>query len=91
MRDCMDFKSFSLCDLGRGGSAFICEIRSDNPKHVSHLINAGFVPGERVSCRFKSPMGDPIAYAVGDVLVAIREKDARKILVAGDINDTSAL
>lgn len=51
------------------------------------LMDLGFVRGSRVSIEMKSPMQNPIAYVVRGTAIALREDQARYILI-GPITST---
>ncbi len=44
------------------------------------LQDVGFCDGTEVSCVMKSPLGDPTAFLVRGVLIALRQEDSGKIL-----------
>lgn len=47
------------------------------------------MPGEKITPVFKSPLGDPIAYIIGrSIRIALREREAKKIFVTGDLYET---
>lgn len=45
------------------------------------LLDIGLSPGTRVRCVGKSPLGDPRAYFVRGVRIAIRQSDADKVII----------
>ena len=45
------------------------------------LIDVGFSAGTVISCLGKSPLGDPIAYAVKGTVIALRQEDAEQIYI----------
>ncbi len=45
------------------------------------LQDMGFAPGSLVECAYRSPFGDPTAYFVKGVLIAIRGEEAEKIQI----------
>ena len=57
------------------------EIMGDNRQNV---INLGFSNGSRVKCLYFSPFGDPVAYLVKDVIIALRQEDSKNIIVMRD-------
>lgn len=59
------------------------EVKGDNKQNI---INLGFSNGARVKCLYFSPFGDPVAYLVKDVIVALRQEDAKNIIVMRDIS-----
>ena len=47
----------------------------------ARLEKMGFVKGGDIRCLFRAPFGDPTAYLVKGVAVALRKKDAENIEV----------
>lgn len=45
------------------------------------FLDLGFSVGSNVTPAFKSPAGDPIAYIVRGTIIALRNKDAEKIMI----------
>lgn len=45
------------------------------------LLDLGLIEGTRIGCAQKSPFGDIVAYAVRGAIIALRNDDARNILV----------
>lgn len=45
------------------------------------FLDIGLIPGTSVVCFGRSPLGDPTAYLVRGKLIAIREEDAKNILL----------
>lgn len=45
------------------------------------LLDLGFTPGNTVVPLFRSPLGDPTAYAVMGSIIALRREDAETIRV----------
>ncbi|MDX8360608.1 MULTISPECIES: FeoA family protein [Bacillaceae] len=43
------------------------------------LLDLGFVPGATVKVLQRSPLGDPIAFAVSDTVIALRKEESSKI------------
>lgn len=52
------------------------------------LLDLGMIPGTRVVCIGRSPLGDPSAYLVRGAVIALRRKDCRQILITGESADT---
>ncbi|MBI3232645.1 MAG: ferrous iron transport protein A [Bacteroidetes bacterium] len=68
-----------LSELNPGQAAIICDIEEE---YLSlKLLEMGFLPGEIIECRFKSPSGDPIAYSVGSCIIAMRKSEAEMIVI----------
>ncbi len=67
-----------LSDLSPGQSGRVILV----PEALKmRLGKMGFVKGGVVRCLFRAPMGDPTAYLVKGVAVALRQKDAQDIEV----------
>jgi ferrous iron transport protein A len=45
------------------------------------MLDLGLVQGTTVEALQKSPSGDPIAYFIRGAVIALRDEDARKILI----------
>lgn len=45
------------------------------------LQDMGFELGSLVECAYKSPFGDPAAYFVKGVLIAVRSEDAQNVII----------
>ena len=45
------------------------------------LLDIGIVPGSRIECVMESPFKDPRAYLVKGAIYAIRNSDAKNVLV----------
>lgn len=46
------------------------------------LLDLGIVEGTLIQCVHQSPFGDPTAYTIRGVTIALRREDARNILVS---------
>ncbi len=64
-----------LTNLRPGQWGRVVSLQGENHR----LQELGFVQGAAVQCLFAAPAGDPVAYAVGGVTVALRREDARGI------------
>ncbi len=69
----------SLCDLRKGDSLVIKEIKTEE-KLRQRLLDLGFIPGTKVKCVRISPFGDPKAFLVRGTVIALRNSDSAKIL-----------
>lgn len=69
-----------LDELPVGSRVRVVEIRG-NGKYQRRMLDMGFVPGSEVIVVRKAPLGDPIEYRVKSTAVALRQKDARSVLV----------
>lgn len=45
------------------------------------MLDLGITPGTVIDVIRKSPLGDPIAYGIRGALIALREEEARQIMV----------
>ncbi len=45
------------------------------------LLDLGFIPGEEVKCVLISPFHDPKAYLINGGMIALRNTDARGVMV----------
>lgn len=45
------------------------------------LLDIGLIPGTKVECVGRSPMGDPGAFLIRGAVIAIRRKDCSGIMV----------
>ncbi len=69
-----------LNSLALGESAIV--ISTDECSIRERLYDFGLIPGTKVKCMLKSPLGDPTAYLVKGALIAIRKEDSSKIEIA---------
>lgn len=70
----------TLADLQPGQEAVLNHLAVEEPLR-QRLLDLGFVPGTTVRALGKSPLGDPLAFAVRQTVIALRRADARRILV----------
>jgi len=61
-----------------GDCARVTAVRLDGSER-RRLLDLGLVPGTRVECVLRSPLGDPYAYAFRGVQVALRRPQATMI------------
>ena len=45
------------------------------------IFDLGIIPGTKIKALQKSPLGDPGAYFIRGTVIALRNEDARKIIV----------
>lgn len=64
--------------LGRTGTVFRMPYEH---KLRKQLMNLGMIYGTEIESVCKSPSGDPCAYSFRGTLMAIRKKDAEKIII----------
>lgn len=70
----------TLNNLSLNESAFILE-NNVKGKNKRHLTNLGLSSKNKIECLYKSPLGDPTAYMIKNVIIAIREEDSKNILI----------
>ncbi len=46
------------------------------------LRDLGIIEGTCIECAFKSPSKDPVAYQIRGTVIALRNEDAKKIIVS---------
>lgn len=73
-------KAIPLTDLKLNTTGIIKEINCKN-SIKRRLLDLGLIPNTDITPIIKSISGDPIAYEVRNVILAIRKEDAEKILV----------
>jgi ferrous iron transport protein A len=73
----------SLADVPIKGSARVVNILTIGANR-RRLLDLGLVPGSRVEVIRRSPTGNPTAYLIKGTLIALRNEDARQILVDTD-------
>lgn len=76
-------KKISLFDLPLNQSAVICSIDCKQ-KLKKRFEDLGLIEGEAITPVINSPFGDPRAYLVQNTIIAIRNRDSRKITVKSE-------
>lgn len=69
-----------LTKLNINNCGFIKEINC-NSNIKRRLLDLGLIPNTKITPVLKSVSGDPIAYEVRNIILAIRKHDADKIIV----------
>jgi ferrous iron transport protein A len=72
-----------LCELPVGSSSIIAELYSVGSMR-RRLLDLGFAQGSTVRCIQTAPSGDPMAYSVKGTIIALRNEDAKDILVRAE-------
>ena len=71
-----------LSNLRSGEKAVIAGISQECKGEIRRrLLDLGFVPGTEISIDLTSPMGDPVSYSVRNTNIAIRNEQAKLILI----------
>ena len=73
-------ETMPLTKLKLGITGFIKEINC-NSSIKRRLLDLGLVPNTPITPIMKSVAGDPIAYEVRNIILAIRKQDADKIMI----------
>ena len=75
----------TLDALAPGAHARVVAISTDLPAgDRRRLLELGFFPGTPVTTVRRSPLGDPVAYEVRGLVVALRRAQARLIEIEDD-------
>lgn len=75
-------KDVSLYDAPLGKKVIVKKVLS-NGSIKRRLLDIGLTPGTVVESSFRNPGGNLIAYVIRGALIAIRDDDAKKILIEG--------
>ena len=70
----------SLCDLNVGNHAFVYKIMSKDDMR-QRFLDIGLIENTPVECVGQSPASDPKAYLIRGAVIAIRNDDAKDILI----------
>lgn len=76
----------TLADLNLGECGVVRQVLASGLTR-ERLQDLGFVPGTRVCAGLQSALGQPVAYQVRGSLVALREEDARTVLLEEEAID----
>lgn len=73
-------ENITLDCLEKGNAARVQKLLT-NPTLRRRLIDMGFIKNAKIECVEISPMGNPRAYRILSFVIALRNEDARDILV----------
>ena len=76
----MSESCFPLNKLKIGKCATVKQVNCREDMMV-RLEDIGLVPGTKVTCLQKSPLGDPVAFRIRGAVIALRSDDAAGIIV----------
>lgn len=76
----MNKKKKSLNKLELGKKANVESLQSSGNER-RRMLDLGLVKDTSVEALYKSPSGDPTAYYIRGAVIALREEDARKIII----------
>lgn len=49
------------------------------------LLEMGIMPGKTITLLYKAPLGDPLAFQLGNTMIALRKREAQQIKVVNRI------
>ena len=79
-----DMDIFHLDDTAAGDTVTVRELLTTGEMR-RRLLDLGLVPGPPVECVGHSPAGDPGAYLIRGVAIALRREDAHSVLVLREV------
>ena len=71
----------SLAHMKQGEIAVVQKLISEGAIR-RRLQDLGIIPGTKIECVQKSPLGDPVAYMVRGAVIALRQEDAKTVLIS---------
>ena len=71
-------KEHSLLELAPGEWGIVQKL-SGKTEAKQRMQDLGLIPGTRVVCLQRSPLGDPTAYDIRGAVIALRKEDSVKI------------
>ena len=74
----MEQKTLDTLPIGK--SARIHSLTSNNLER-RRMLDFGFIPETTITALYKSPFNNPIAYLIKGTTIALRNEDAKKILI----------
>jgi len=69
-----------LSELDPGERARVARVETESSL-ATRLADLGLITETAVECVGKSPFGDPAAYLIRGAVIAIRNKDAKNIII----------
>lgn len=76
----MQKKNDSLNNLPVGKRAMVSSLTASGIER-RRMVDLGLVNGASIEALHKSPTGDPTAYFIMGAVIALRDEDAKKILI----------
>ena len=70
----------SLSHMKEGEHAVVQDLTAVGPIR-RRLQDLGIIPGTKIECVQKSPLGDPVAYMVRGAVIALRREDADTVRI----------
>lgn len=76
-------KKRTLYHLEEGEEGVVLLIKASGDMR-RRLLDLGMIEGSLVTCLFKSPYEDPVAYGIRGSVIALRREDAMDILIKSE-------
>ena len=70
----------TLAEMNPGDTATVCKLTSGGSIR-RRLQDIGLIPGTKVECVQRSPLGDPVAFSIKGSVIALRFEDSSTIFV----------
>lgn len=70
----------TLAEMRQGDNAIVDKLAL-NDSMRRRLQDIGLIPGTKIECIQKSPLGDPIAYLIRGTVIALRHEDSSLIFL----------
>lgn len=81
----MENKALKLTEIDLGEKVEVIEILSKGLSR-QRMLDLGIVPNTTIHVLRQSPFGDPTAYLIRDTCIALREEEAKNIIVRAIYN-----
>ncbi len=82
----MNIDTLNNLSLGEDAIRIENNVKGRNKRQ---LTNLGLSSKNKIKCLDKSPLNDPVAYQIKNVIIAIREEDSKNILIHRGNNGTN--
>lgn len=76
----MEITTVKLTEIGVGKKAQVVELLSKGLSR-QRMLDLGIIPNTIIHVLRQSPFGDPTAYLIRDTCIALREEEAKNIMV----------
>ena len=73
----------TLADLKKGESGVITHLEESSIRYK--LMDMGCIPGEKVTLKFKAPLGDPLCIDISGYDLVLRKSEASSVHLATQI------
>jgi Fe2+ transport system protein FeoA len=89
MNNSQSSHTHTLADLQPGQSGVVVELQSQGLER-RRMMDLGIVRGTTITADMRSPLGDPVAYKVRGASVALRQQQARLVLINDISNEVTS-